>query len=404
MNKRVLLAWELGGGRGHAYIAGWVAQALKQRGYEPILAVQQLESLQSIQPDLDGVDYLQAPVWPGIINSGSYWSPGPAVTLGDAIAEFGLRSAPATRHMIRAWDRLLAFVKPIAVIADYAPGVLLAARGKIPTIAIGEGFTLPPSTMESFPPFKAHAEKPKYDESQLLHVVNQCLSESSGRTLAHLPEIFSADRSCVAAFDELDSYTDFRKQPNAGPWTPAWDRSAEKEERELFGYLSIRSNIQAVIVKALHDVVKDGIPVRVHMPQLSEEALALLGESGVIAERAPLPFAEIQRRARLVVSLGSFSFVSCALVAGIPQIVLPSSTPQQNAGNAIEKLGVGRSLEVNPQNPLEPALLAQALVEAYRNEKIAERAKEVAPDFERRLEPRPEEVVAGLVEELVGPA
>ena len=401
MNKRVLLAWELGGGRGHTLIVGWVAEALKKRGFMPVVAVQQLESLESLPPGLNGIDCLQAPVWPGVLNPSPFWSPGRAVTLGDALAEFGLRSQSATRHVIGAWDRLLALVKPAAVIADYAPGLLLAARGAIPTIAVGEGL---PSTMESFAPFRSRNEKPKYDESDLLEVVNECLSESSRPTLTHLPEIFMADRSCVATFTELDPYAVFRTQPNAGPWAPEWDRSAPRDERELFGYFSMRTSFQPVVLKALQEVARSGIPVRIHMPPLNDEARSLLEESGITVERAPLPFAEIQRNARLVASLGSFSFVSCAMVAGIPQIVFPTAVPQKNAGTAIEKLGVGRSLIVDGENPLEPILLAQALIDAYRDEKIAARAKQLAPDFERRLEPRPEEVVAGLVEELVGPA
>ena len=404
MNKRVLLAWELGGGRGHAYIAGWIARALKQRGYQPILAVQQLNSLHSIEPDLAGIEYLQAPVWPGILQPESYWSPGPAITLGDVIAELGLRSPPAVVSMIRAWDRLLAMVKPAAVIADYAPGVLLAARGNIPTVAVGEGFTLPPSTMKTFPSLKADAAVPKNDESQLLEVVNACLRETSRPALSYLPEIFSADRSCVASFAEFDAYAAFRRQPNAGPWMPRWDHTVSKQEREIFAYFSIRANFQIVIVKALQEVAQNGIPVRIHMPQLSAEQQSALESVGIIVERTPLPFEDIQHRSRLVASLGSLSFLSCALVAGIPQIVFPLGTAKHIAGNAIDRLGVGRWLELNPQNPFEPALLAQALTEAYRDDKIAVRAKELAPDFARRLEPRPEEMVAGLVEELVGPA
>jgi rhamnosyltransferase subunit B len=404
MNNRVLLAWELGGGRGHAHIAGWVACALKRRGFEPILAVQQLEAIQSISTDLGDTRYLQAPVWPGVIRSRSYASPGINVTLGDVLAEAGIRSPAATRHMLRAWDELLALLKPAAVVADYAPGVLLAARGRLPTVAVGEGFTLPPSAMESFPHLVDDAVRPKYAESDVLESVNSVLRESSRAQLSYLPEVFSADRSCTAAFTEFDAYRDFRRQPNAGPWVPEWDRTVVREGNELFGYFSIQAPFQTVIVRALMEVVKSGISVRVHMPQLGAEALSLLEEVGIVVERAPVPFADIQRRSRLVVSLGSLSFVACALVAGLPQIIFPLGISKYVAGDAIGRIGSGRSINIDEDNPLEPALLAQAMIEAFGDDALSARAKEVAPNFNRRLEPRPDEHVVRLVEELIGAA
>jgi predicted metal-dependent phosphoesterase TrpH len=61
-------------------------------------------------------------------------------------------------------------------------------------------------------------------------------------------------------------------------------------------------------------------------------------------------------------------------------------------------LGVGRWIDPKADNPLEPTLVAEALMEDFHNESFARRAKELAPDFERRLYPRPEEVVADLVD------
>jgi hypothetical protein len=45
--------------------------------------------------------------------------------------------------------------------------------------------------------------------------------------------------------------------------------------------------------------------------------------------------------------------------------------------------------------------LSQAIVEIYRDEKLAAAAKSRAPDFARRLAPRPAEIVADFVQELV---
>jgi hypothetical protein len=294
-------------------------------------------------------------------------------------------------------------VRPAAIVADVAPGILLAARGRIPTVAVGEGFTLPPATMKNFPHLISGAAQSKYDEHVLLDIVNAELRATSRGSLAYLPEVFRADRSCTAAFAEFDAYRAFRQHPNAGPWMPDWDRSTPREGQDLFGYFSISAPFQSIIVRSLIELAQSGMPVRVHMPQIADEALALLEEQGVAVERAPLPFGEIQRRARFVVSLGSLSFTACALVAGIPQIIFPLGVSKQISGDAIEAIGAGRSLDLNTENPLESALLTQVLAESYGDEKLALRAKEVTPDFIRRLEPRPDETVARHIHDLIGP-
>lgn len=401
MGKRILLAWEIGGGRGHVFILGWIARALRQRGCEPVFAVRQMAALESIRSDLEGIDCLQAPLWPGTIDSRAYSSPGPATTVGDIIAELGLRSIFATERMLHAWDRLLVSVQPDVIVANNSPALLLAARGKIPTVAVGEGFTLPPSTMEKFPSFAGADSLPKYPEHELVEVVNACLRGSSREPVSRLPEIFAADRSCVGTFVEFDSYQAFRQQPNAGPWCPVWDRRVPKEEREIFCYLGPSFSSQDVVVDALQEVAQAGIPVRAHMPVLDEAALLRLAGAGVAVERDPVDFTAIQHRTRLAVSLGSLSFVSCALVAGIPQIVFRSMPAQKAAADTIERLGVGRAVRLSAQSPFEARLLAQLLLQTFYDADYSAAARRAAPDFERRLEPRPEEVVAGHVMELV---
>jgi hypothetical protein len=365
------------------------------------LAVKSLGDLESVRAEISDLDYLQAPLWPAGLDADVSASPGPIVTTGDYLASTGFRSSSAIRHVLRAWDGLFSFVRPAVVVANYSPGALLAARARVPNIAVGEGFTLPPPTMECFPPIEPDASQPRYNERDLLQLVNDCLLRTQRPILSHFPQVYAADRSCVASFSELDPYARHRLQPNAGPWTPVWDLSTTREPRELFCYFSIPTPFQLTVVRALQEIASSGIPVRVHMPHLLQEHRAALEEIGVVAEPKPLPFEEIQRSARLVVSLGSLSFLSCALAAGIPQFVLPAGPAMRFAGSVIAGLGVGGSSTLDGKNPLEVALLAQVLTEAYGNERYAQRARELAPDFTRRLHPRPEEVVADLVDELV---
>ena len=399
MGKRILLAWELGGGRGHLLILGWIADALRQRGFEPVFALQRLDGIETIRSSIGTNEVFQAPVWPGLIDRSAYHAPGRSVTFGDVLGGLGLSSHAAFEGMLRAWDQLIARIAPAAVVADFAPACLTAARGKVPTVAVGDGFTLPPATLDRFTNFDDDSMA-KFDEAEMLSVVNGVLRNLGGRELRVLPELFAADRSRASSFAELDPYQNDRREPIAAPWVPEWNHAVPMSRDEIFGYFSINTDTRRTILMALAQVVKAGVRVRIYIPDIDAETFSWLAANGIVAEPAPVPFDQIQSRAGLLISLASFGFVSCALASGIPQIVVPQGIAKGATGKAIERLGVGRWTRLNPASPIESALLGQVILETYGNAQFAEKAKILAPDFARRLRPSSADVIAGLVSEI----
>jgi UDP:flavonoid glycosyltransferase YjiC (YdhE family) len=401
MSKRVLLAWELGAGRGHLLILGWIADALRQRGYEPLFALQRLDGIATINQAIGNAEVYQSPVWPGLLDRSAFQAPGKAVSFGDVIGGLGLTSPVAVEGMVRAWERLIARVAPDVIVADFAPACLMAARGRVPTVAVGDGFTLPPVGLKSFTPLDDGGGERKFKEDDLLSVVNGSLQRAGLRPLDFLPEMFAADRSCASSFTELDPYRDNRNEPLAAPWVPEWDQSVPMAREEVFGYFSVEADVRGTALAALAHVAREGIPVRIYVPQLKADAISWLAQNRIQVEPAAIPFEEIQRRARLVVSLGSFGFVSCALAVGIPQIVIPLGIAKGSTGMAIERLGVGRWTQVGANNPVEAALLGQVIIDAFNSEQFAQTAQRLAPDFARRLQPSSAETIAGLVAKLL---
>jgi UDP-N-acetylglucosamine:LPS N-acetylglucosamine transferase len=401
MQRRILLAWELGGGSGHVLRLRWIAEALRQRGYDPVFAIQRLDMRENFGASVGESAFYQAPVWPALIDRSAYSTPRRAVTMADVLADFGMHKPAAVKSMIQAWDRLISLIDPAAVVADFAPACLMAARGRVPSIAVGDGFTLPPAELRQFKQFEPEIVTPKHDESSIVAAVNESLLAHGRSPIGSLPEIFSSDRSCPGAFTELDPYASERTIPAAAPWVPAWDRNVPMERNELFGYFSVNAVVQAPLFFALTQVASSGVRVRLHVPQLRSNVAVRLTSTGMILEPKPVPFEEIQRRARLVISYGSSGLVSCALAAGIPQIIVPVGIAKGATGRAVERLGVGHCFQVKSGNPLESSLLSQVILEACNEDEFVAVAKKLAPDFARRLEPRPADVVAGYVDELV---
>ncbi len=403
MAKRILLVWELGEGAGHLLRLGWIAKALGERGYEPIFALPQTEALAVIEEPLKGRARLDPPVWPRQRSQPPDSNRRRAATMGDILAQRGLHAAEAIDALFCEADRLIAAADPQAIVADYAPASLVSARGRIPSIAVGNSFTLPPWQLARFDSLDHLGRAPIFDEAETLALLNERLTSAGRRALQHLPEVFYADRTSVGTFSELDPYAHVRCDPPVSPWLPTWEQGGPQQRKEIFCYLSAGSDFQSTVLLALADVART-TPVRLHARHLTREAVTLLIAAKVTVEPKPIPFELIQTRSRLIVSLGSFGLVSCALAAGIPQIVLPPNLAMDVTGRAVEALGVGRCLRLQPSNPLEPALLAQVIGETFGNAALRETAERLAPGFARRLETRPENIVAAMVEELAGPA
>lgn len=401
MAKRILIVWELGGARGHRVRLESVIGALLDRGHAPVLAFQQPQDVANWRPEVRQLELHQSPRWPawqtetGRLQETS--RTGSSMT--DRLRRFGLASPEAAKAVFSGWDKLIAAVAPDLIFADYAPACLAVARGRVPTIAAGDGFTLPPSHLPEFPPLLP--DQPLSADPDVLDPVNAALRALGRPALNRLPELFIADRACVATFAELDPYNAVRSEAVIAPWLPDWSAVAQTEPSELFVYLSLLRSAQPVILTALTAVAAAGTPVRLYATRLAAEEVAQLRAAGIQVEAEPVPLEAIQRRTRMTVSYGSHGLMCAMLASGVPSFVIPISLSTAINGKAIERIGAGRSAEINPRGPFEPALLAQLIQETMRNTEIAETAKRLAPGFERRLSPRPSEVVADYVEALI---
>src|SRR5437879_5870565 len=105
----VLFAWELGGGLGHVLRIKRLAARLAPRGVRLVAAVRNLPSARILVDD--GIEVLQAPVWPGLL-AGTAGFEESSATFGDMLAGLGLADVKTLTAMLGGWDRLLALIDP----------------------------------------------------------------------------------------------------------------------------------------------------------------------------------------------------------------------------------------------------------------------------------------------------
>jgi rhamnosyltransferase subunit B len=355
-------------------------------------AVQRVDALSP--EDIGGSAVWPAPVTPRLlVNTARPRGVNPN-TLGDIMARLGCTETPLVAALVRVWHQLFSAIRPDAAIAEFAPFMLVAARGRLPVAAGGTGFDTPPSGMPHFPSLTG--QPAVFDEEATLAAVNAALAQSGTEPLAALPEMFRADRELAGTFAELDGYNKWREQPLVMPALPEpMPEMAPGGGEEVFVYAPELLRMDAPLWQGLAD---SKLPVRVHIPKVSEDYRAKLRAHGFQVEPEPLPFSLIVERSRLLVSHGGHGFVCSALLSGLPQVVCHYDLEKVMHAMAIARLGLGGFV---PMMQIDPTAFAASLIKLYRDDALYTRAQAAAPEFHSRYAQTMQQSTADAVEDLL---
>jgi UDP:flavonoid glycosyltransferase YjiC (YdhE family) len=365
--KTVLFAWELGGGMGHVTTLYRLAKCLKHPDVRLVAAVKN-PGAAAVLAAL-GVEIVQAPPWPSASMTEAQISRSSSSTMGDILATAGLADPAGLRLLLQGWDDCFIRIKPDLVVAEMAPAAALVARGQVPLLMVGNGFTLPPSEMMRFLPLH-RLTPPAFGEEQTLSILNAVLTSRGQTRLDWLPQLFSADARLVLTFPLLDPYRLQRAQPVDGPVFDHAPHAAEPDAGSIFAYFSPGYPLHRDIVGAL---LAQASRLEIHAPELSDAQAGELERAGASVETEPVASAKSLAGARLVVHFGGSGLASEALAAGVPQLVLSMQVEQDLNGAALRSAGVGELVRA-----YDPAskILTGTVDDVLRNTAIAERAAE----------------------------
>ena len=362
----VLFAWELGAGSGHLMNIRHLAQRLQARGIRVVAAVTSLSAISA----LDGVfnEIHRMPHWPGA--GADPARPSSSATLNDILVSAGLADPALVGKIADAWMRLLGTIKPALVVADFAPAAALVARGRVPLMLIGNGYTLPPDDTPSFPLLHA-LEPPRHREEDTLAAVNAAASSRGLQPLSRLPQLFSGDAHLVHTLPLLDPYARHRRRPVDGPLLDYVPLPRRADAQRIFAYISDGVDVRDDVVAALRPVAAR---LHIHAPMLSEDARDALARAGACIADTPVDLAQMLPECRLVVHLGGSGLAAEALLAGVPQLTLVTHVEQHLTGLALERAGIGRCFTAfDPAS----ALAASAIADLIEDEAVAQRATEI---------------------------
>lgn len=330
--SRILLAWELGDGLGHAGRLLPIARELRRRGHQCIFALRKLGPAASLVAEQEFA-VLQAPF------AEPAKAGGPLGSLGDILATIGYDSLPHLEPLVLAWDQLFGLLGVDLLVADYAPTACLAALGQIPAIAIGDAFTLPPCSRSTFPAYHPR-RRATVDESSLLAVVRTVQNRRNRPEPEALPHIFSeAERFIVtlpelypagAAEDRLSIVGPLSPLP--GPAAPA-----RTSPRRYFAYLSARAK---GVSAALESLASSCLRGEIFLRDASKGEIAAARGLGLTVHDAPQPLAQKTVEADLLIHHGGIGTAEIGLAVGRPQLLIPRHQEQSMNANLLRRLGV----------------------------------------------------------------
>lgn len=367
---RLLLAWERGGGLGHATTLARIAAPLRAAGHTVHLALRDLSTVDtafgSAAAD-PALHFWQAPLWQAPVQGLP-----PSASYPELLFHAGYLDPARLLGAVRAWRSLLDAVQPALLIADHAPTALLAARGRpgLRRLLCGNGFFMPPRCAPR-PAFRdwepVPAERLAASEARVLQGCNTVLQALGAPPLAALHELLEADAQALLTWPSLDPYPQraasagafYTGPPRAtgeGP-PPPWPAGAGARvfaylKPEMAGLDGVLRRLQAGPWCTLACV--PGLPADVARRHTTLQ-LAFVPP--------PLAIGQAVATAALVLCHGGSGVANEALAAGVPVALLPMHAEQLVFARRVEAAGAGRwHVSAEPGAAL-PALLDAVLAD-----------------------------------------
>lgn len=234
-----LFAWEIGGGQGHLHLLATIAHELQNHGIKAVFAVQN-DNIKGLT--LPG-KVVKAPqvVFKALDNQGD----NKCYFFTDILYMFGFSDILSLHFHLQAWQNLINIVKPSFIIADSTPALILAAKGQIPTIVVGTGFTVPPP-VEKFPSLRS---SPIPDDAiKRFQLVVENVKQVTGFYEA-LGYLLNGDRSFIFAIPELDPYADVRgKAEYMGIHSAPFPENLWDQNGEPWAYLNDNWHYRSLVI------------------------------------------------------------------------------------------------------------------------------------------------------------
>ena len=362
--SNIHLAWELGGGLGHAGRLKPLALELARRGHEVTLGLRDLVHTNKL---LSGMTCLrlQAPVW----LHNSVGVPKKPASLAEILLGQGYLDPDALEGLVVGWRDLMRSVRADAVVTDYAPTAIVAARMLgLPAIAVGPGFWIPPAdaplpNIRDWAPIEDG--RLEASEARVLRAVNEVMRRHGAAPVERAAQLFTGDRALLCSWPEMDHYRRSTLPPGErwyGPTylpgagaPPEWPPGAGPL---VFAYVKDAYADHPALLDAL---ARSGCRTLCYLPDVAAGKPPPLTHPSIRYSRGPVDLARAFAEASLCICHAGGATMVQALLAGVPCLLLPMQNEQFLLARQVERTGACINVGARPR-PVDFSALVRELV------------------------------------------
>lgn len=344
--KTILCAWEIGGELGHISRFSAIAKELELEGHHVVLALKDLSRAYPFFCNTN-VTLLQAPVWLPKVTMQR-----PIACLADTLLCMGYLDPDALDCLTKAWESIVAMVKPDLVIFDYAPTAMLALiNNPMPKILVGTGFAdpVPHQSIVDWRPYPQHDGLIERQEQMVLERINVVLNRRGKPGLLNMTQLFCVDHLVISTFPELDLYgerknTDYCVGPTATLVDVNVTFSTDIRPR-ILAYLKPSHPGLNILVAALAGCKAS---VFIACPKGSPQTFTPYASERFQFNTGLVDLQGAMDDVDLFVGHGNASSCKESLIAGNPVVVFPIQLEQLLIGQKLQKEGFGILVEQIP--------------------------------------------------------
>ena len=388
--KRILLAWEHGHNLGHISRLLAIASLVEAQGSEPVFA---LPTAFMQAPQLSALPYarLASP----LVQQSLAKPPSRIDSFADILMSFGFGDALALGQAVCAWAQLFEAVRPDSVMLDYAPTAQLAAQLlQVPAFQITNGFDAPPANC---PIFGIAVRGPYLDQlnarklAQISAAFAKAGQTATGKTGPSLEAYFAHPTKVYDCIPETDPYgprgQGTRDQglyvgplSNVGEAQAAsWPGKAEPpsfsastgRSRSLFAYLRSAPEPD----KWLSAMCRVDANTLCVWPDIPQELIDRHCNPRVNITRQPVDMGQALARADAVLNYGSTTTVCQSLLAGKPQLMVPTDMEKVMVSRKVVLHGAGVMWQRGKETPME------AVQQLLNDHTLAQAARAIATKY-----------------------
>jgi len=334
---KILLCWEMGAGYGHLASLRIAAKELVKRGHECLFAVADTHAARHIlEPDLGRVFHAPQQSRPGHQLPMQFSH---ATILYNA----GFNNPEELSRRIKHWSTMMLNHHVDAVVADYSPIALVAARALgLPRTVIGCGFDVPP-LVEPFPAFPVFGST--IPETTLIHneeavctLLNGALVDLGFEPYEKLQHIYSGAKRALLTYAEMDHYEGRQGDEYLG--LPDDDLVSEKpwpskHAKRVFAYLRPHAHLDEMLA-ALRDCDADVLLVA---DQIEAHYLTPYLRPGLFMATRLTNLRHRAQQCDAWLSYSPHGTSTEMLLAGKPGVVWPDTLERELVGRRLAQSG-----------------------------------------------------------------